>query len=168
MPLPKLPNHIVIGRFRPEQGTEPGEMKIPGPGTYEADFHVPDWLVPDLDTSRKFDVNVRGNKITHLATSIRGTSLSVRFKVTEIPEPTTQSPETEAVIIGLTLAVAIKALLGVTFGTLAALIIKGIVDSVREVRKLVELPAGGVLAVGGATLLAGFGIFLGVKAIRGG
>lgn len=147
---------IVLGRFRPAPGTPIESFEIPGAGLYEADFEVPGWLVPDFDTDREFEFFRDGKTVRHLRTAVHGNILTVRFTVTDNETGITGSTVAAAPV--LTIAVVARAIFGVVLGSLAVLVIKGIVDGLREIRKLGESKAGvglgiGVAAAGIALLL---------------
>jgi hypothetical protein len=145
----------VIGRYHPQPGVRAEDLEIPGPGVYEADFGVPDWLVPDLDVGREFEIKRGENLITHHRSTIKGNVLTVRFSVERIAAPPAQT------IIGLlgplTVGIVARAVFVIVLGTLGVLIVQAIVDALREVRKIGETPAGiglAALGVAGALVLA--------------
>lgn len=149
---------IVLGRWKPGPGVRAEELEIPGPGLYEADFGVPSWLVPDLDVIREFDFNVQGARVRHLRSTVEGETLTVRFRVEDDPQSAVAGPQTSALFLGLTAATILRAVAATILGTLAVKLIQGIVEALREVRKLGETPAGiglGALGVAGALVWLG-------------
>lgn len=151
---------IVLGRYRPSPGQRAEDLEIPGPGLYEADFSVPDWLVPDFDKSRAFSFKHDGKRITHLRSFVKGDKLTVRFKVADEGPANNVTPQTEFLLGPLTVGIVVRAIAGAVFGTLVVLAINGIVQALREVRKLGETPAGiglAALGVAGALVLVAKG-----------
>lgn len=144
---------IVVGRWRPSPGMPLESFEVPGPGLYEADFEVPDFLLPDFDTSREFVFYRDGKKVEHLRTSVVGPLLTMRFRVSEFQDASVTPPQT-AEVVTLTVAVVARAVFGVVLGALAVLIVKGIVDGLREVRRLAETPGGSLLTAGAGLALA--------------
>lgn len=147
---------IVLGRYRPSPGTPIEQFEIPGEGLWEADFEIPGWLVPDFDTQREFQFARQGKTVTHLRTISHGDLLTIRFHVEENAVATSSQQLAAAPV--LTVAVVARAVFGVILGALAVGIIKGIVDGLRELRKLGESKAGlglgvGIAAAGVAVLL---------------
>lgn len=155
---------VVLARFKPQPGQRADELEIPGPGLYEADFKVPDWLVPDLKVTRSFTFKVQEHTIEHISTGEAGGVLTVRFRVISNGDVTSSSPQTEALFLGLTLGVIARGVFAVVLGALAAYLVSAIVDGIREVRKIAETPAG----IGLAVLGIGAGVALLVGSLRGG
>jgi len=146
---------IVVGRWRPSPGMPLESFEVPGPGLYEADFEVPDFLLPDFDVNRHLEFIRDGKKIEHIRSNVAGPVLTMRFRVSELVDASVTPPQTSAVVV-LTVAVVARAVFGVIMGALAVLVIKGIVDGLREVRRLAETPSGAVLTGGiGLALAAG-------------
>lgn len=147
---------VVLGRYKPGPGQRAEDLEIPGPGVYEADFTVPDWLVPDFDATRAFSFKHDGKRITHIRSFIRGDLMTVRFKVADEGPTNSVMPQTQFLLGPLTVGIVIRAIAGTVFGTLVVLALNGIVQALREVRKIGETPAGiglGALGVAGAILL---------------
>jgi hypothetical protein len=144
---------IVVGRFRPSPGMPLESFEIPGPGLYEADFEVPDFLLVDFESNRHLEFIRDGKLIEHLRTVVKGPLLTMRFRVTELQDASVKPPQT-AEVVTLTVAVVARAVFGVILGALAVLVVKGIVDGLREVRKLAETPGGSLLTAGAGLALA--------------
>jgi hypothetical protein len=154
MALPKLKrNQIVVATVRPDPNAvlRGEDLELPGAGLYEFDFDVPGWMLPDFDNERQFSVDWMGRKVTHHASSLSGNKLSVRASISDQDD----APAPEIKEAGAVSVRAIVGLLGVVAGGFIA---TQIANSIREVRKIVEVPAGGVLAVGAAVLAAGLGV----------
>lgn len=145
---------IVVGRFRPSPGMPLEDFEVPGPGLYEADFEVPDFLLIDFESTRKLEFIRDGKQITHLRTVVKGPLLTMRFRVEELQDASVTPPQT-AEVVTLTVAVVARAIFGVILGALAVLVVRGIVDGLREVRKLAETPGGSLLTAGAGLALAG-------------
>lgn len=144
---------IVLGRWKPEPGQAPEEVEIPGPGLYEADFAVPDWLVPNLDIGREAKFTHNGKTVTHIRSRVAGPILTVRFRVEETIDPTNYSPTTASLIPALTVGVVLRWFGVSILGLISVAVIKGVVDALREVRLLGEATGGlglTALAVAGA------------------
>jgi hypothetical protein len=146
---------VVLGRYRPEPGTRAEDLEIPGPGLYEADFELPNWLLPDLDVERRFTFPLEGSKIEHVRTRVIGSTLTMRFRVVDEPRLTVQSPQTAGLFVALTVANVLRFVAASILGALAVKLIQAIVEGLREVRKLGETPAGiGLAALGVAGAIA--------------
>lgn len=140
---------VVLGRYRPGPGQRAEDLEIPGPGVYEADFTVPDWLVPDFDVARAFSFKHDGKRVTHKRSFVNGDKLTVRFVVEDVGPANNVTPQTEFILGPLTVGIVVRAIGGAVFGTLVVLALNGIVQALREVRKLGETPAGvGLAALG--------------------
>lgn len=147
---------VVLGTYRPAPGTRPEDLQIPGAGIYEADFNVPDWLIPDFSAERKFDVQRGGLRYTHERTTVKGTVLTIRFSVERTaPPPPPDFPVDEA-----GLGPVVKVILGAVLSVVATYFVQAIVDALREVRKLGETTAGKIGIVGAGALALGLGYFL--------
>ena len=147
---------IVLGRFTPGPGQRAEDLEIPGPGLYEADFNVPDWLVPNFDNGRAFTFKHDGKRVTHVRSVVKGDKLTVRFRVAQEGPASAVMPQTEFLLVPLTIGIVLRAIAAGVFGTLVVLAINGIVQALREVRKLGETPAGiglAALGVAGAFVL---------------
>lgn len=147
---------VVLGRYRPGPGQRAEDLQIPGPGVYEADFDVPDWLVPDFDVARAFSFKHDGKRVTHKRSFVKGSVLTVRFVVVEETAANNVTPQTEFIAGPLTVGIVLRAIAGGVMGTLVVLALNGIVQALREVRKLAETPAGvglAALGVAGALVL---------------
>lgn len=147
---------VVLGRYTPSPGQRAEDLEIPGPGLYEADFNVPSWLVPNFNVSRAFSFKHDGKRVTHVRSFVKDDLMTVRFKVADEGPATAVSPQTQFLVGPLTVGIVLRAIAGGVFGTLVVLALNGIVQALREVRKIGETPAGiglAALGVAGAFLI---------------
>lgn len=152
---------VVIGTYRPSPGVRAEDLEIPGPGLYEADFEVPGWLLPDFSSDRRFVFRVSGSPVRHIRSRVTGNVLTTRFEVLEPASAGT--PETQF-LVAFTFANVLRGIAVVIFGTLAAKILQGIVEALREVRRIVETPGGFGIGIGLGTLaVAGGLVWLGIR-----
>lgn len=156
--LPPLPGYITIGSFRPKPGEEPDKVKLPGPGTYEADFSIPGWMVPDFDSDTERSIPWNGHKLVHMNSRLKGDDLTIRFRIEEdgAPPPKELEVMQAGIPIGAALSGMAKMVRPIAFAVGSFAIAKTFV----EARKLVKMPVGQVMGIGGAVLAAGLGIFL--------
>lgn len=147
---------VTGGTFRPNPGERAEDYQLPGPGSYEADFSVPDWLLPDWSAERQFSFSKDGHKITHLWSRVRGDVLTVRFDVEPMMGAVMPAEiETVPLLLGGIMAVVGAGILGY-LGTVAF-------KALREVRLIVKTP---IVAGGFGVLLLGAGLLLASKAVR--
>lgn len=150
---------VVIGRYHPDPGTRSEDFQLPGPGRYEADFSVPDWLVPSFLTQKEFSFSYDGHRVTHHWTREDKGILTVRFDVEAMPGASAQ-PEVEGVplLLGGIMAVIGTGVLA-WIGTIAF-------KSLKEVRLLSTSTAGKLFVGGAGILLLGAGLLLASRAVR--
>jgi len=154
---------IVIGRWKPPAGSDPKEWEVPGPGLYEADFDIPGWAFPDLDIEKEKTFRYNGVDITHIRSVISGNRYTLKFRITEVAAIPAATPQTEALFVGLTIAAVLRYLAVIGLGAIAGYVVSQVAESLREVRKLAETPAG----IGLAALGVGAGVLILVGALKG-
>lgn len=155
-----------VARVRPQPGIEPKDVELPGPGLYEADFRIPEWVAAALqglgaeafDYDKNFTVPfANGMDLEHLHTAWRGTLITLRVRLIE-KELRPSGPEIQSQVanVGKLVVTVFRSpqfKLVVSLGIVSA-VVKGLV----EVRKLADITAGKLLVAGGGIALAGIGI----------
>jgi len=142
---------VVIGRWHPTPGQKLDTFEVPGPGLYEADFFVPDWLVPDFQSARQVQRKIGEHRVSILGVRSEGNTATLRFRIERI-EDTTNAPDIASGPV-IALAAVVGLLGGLIFGWLA----------LKELRRIAETPAG----IGLAALGLGAGALLLVGALKG-
>ena len=145
---------VVLGRWHPTPGQSLETFEVPGPGIYEADFRIPDWLFPDFTNRRRITQKVGEHVITHVSSAAHGDVLTVRF-IVEKAEGTAGS----APYISSGPVLFLWAVVGVFAAIVGTLVLKTVI----ELRKIAQTPAG----LGLAALGIGAGALLLVTAWKG-
>lgn len=143
---------IVLHRWRPTPGERTEDFELPGPGTYEIDFGVPDFVIPDFTSQRVATFPVGDYKVTHLRTKSVGNTLTIRLKIEHDAEKP-QGPTTEWVGVALSLGRVLIAIAGASVGVWAMNLILKVVREVRLIVTAVPKPALGALAIAGAAFV---------------
>lgn len=146
---------VVIGRWTPTPGQSLETFEVPGPGIYEADFDVPGWLFPDFESHLHVQRKIGESKVTHLVSRVHGDVLTIRFQVEELPAGSGAPHIASGPLI-------LWAIVGTLFGAVLGYLGTIALQSLRELRRIAQTPAG----LGLAALGIGAGALLLVSAIK--
>lgn len=146
-----MPLEFGTVRVTVPPGYRSEDVEFPGPGLYEAVFDAPSWLVVDFNETHHFTFTVAGHKIEPLWTRFDHVSKTLVFRLRIHSNPETFQPDTlkNPGAGRLTLGNVIRGYGDHLSTWILQNFIQVVMDHLREIRKILEVPTAAVYAAAG-------------------
>lgn len=146
---------FTVVAVKPGKGVRTEDVEFPGAGRYVAVFAVPAWIPggTGLRVTKRGSFNVSGHKVTHEETDYDADARVARVHVGIESTPETHDPDNQ-LDTGLTIGSVMRGISGLGLGWLFDNFLQVVVDSLVEVRRVVEIPNVALAGGAGLVLLA--------------
>ncbi len=151
-----MPIEFGTVRITVPPGYRAQDVEFPGPGLYEAVFDVPQWMMgPDFHVVHDRTFTVAGHRIQPIWTVYDSKTRALVFRLRIHDDIDTHTPDTLKNPAGATLTIGnvIRGYGDILTTWVMQNFLSHVMDSLREIRKIVELPVAALVAAGAVVVL---------------